>query len=291
MSTVTDLLLPAALAFIMFSLGLALEPADFRRVFVRPRAIAAGLLGQVVLLPLFALAIAIAFRLPPAMAAGLMILSACPGGVSSGLITQLARGETALSITLTAVTSVAAVLTVPVILEFSLTHFASASRPAELPLGKLVRGVFLLTTIPVALGMALRHFRRALALRWQKTAERLSTLLFVLIVVAFFIGQREALAAHLASLGPAVAALNLAALSCGLLLGIIFRLDRRARIAIASECGLQNAALGIFIAAGVLQSPAMALPSVVYALLMNVSAILFVIVMRRLRRKNQCVTG
>lgn len=291
MNTVTELLLPAALAFIMFSLGLTLDPADFRRVFTRPRAFAAGLIGQIVLLPLFALAVATSFRLAPAMAAGLMILAACPGGVSSGLITHLARGETALSISLTAVTSVAAVITIPVIVDLSLGHFTGSGNPAELPVGKLVRGVFFLTTIPVALGMALRHFRRTFALRTQRAAERLSTLLFVLIVIAFFIGQRQALTTHLGSLGPAVAALNLAALSSGFILGAVFRLGARDRIAIACECGLQNAALGIFIAATVLQSPAMALPSVVYALLMNLSAILFVLGLRRLGKDPSCAAG
>lgn len=288
---VADILLPAALAFIMFSLGLTLELADFRRVFSRSRAIVAGLIGQIVLLPLFAYAIAIAFRLEPAMAAGLMILAACPGGVSSGLITHLARGETALSISLTAVTSVAAVASVPIVVDLSLRHFTGSGVSAELPLGKLVRGVFFLTTIPVALGMTVRHFLRPLALRAQRVAERLSTLLFVLIVIAFFIGQRQALTTHLGSLGPAVAVLNLAALSFGLFLGALFRLGARDRIAIASECGLQNAALGIFIAASVLQAPTLALPSVVYALLMNVSAILFVIGLRRLRKEPACASG
>lgn len=281
MSALNELLLPGALAFIMFSLGLTLEMSDFRRVFSRPRAIAAGLLGQVVLLPVIAFAAALAFRLPPELAAGLMILAACPGGVSAGLITQLARGETALSISLTAITSVAAVVTAPAIVGFALGYFTGGSQAAELPLGKLVRGIFFLTTIPVALGMALLHLRRALVLRLVPWAERMATLFFVLIVIAFFIGQRTVLADNLASLGPAVLALNLATLASGFLLGAAFRLGRRERIAIASECGLQNAALGIFIAATALQAPALALPSVVYALLMNVSAILFVLWMRR----------
>ena len=281
MSALNDLLLPGALAFIMISLGLTLELADFRRVFSRPRAIAAGLLGQVVLLPAIAFSAALAFRLPPELAAGLMILAACPGGVSAGLITQLARGETALSISLTAITSVAAVLTAPVIVGFALAYFNGSAQAAELPLAKLIRGIFLLTTVPVALGMVLRHFRRALTLCLAPWAERLATLSFVLIVIAFFIGQRTALADNLASLAPAVLSLNLATLASGFALGAAFRLGRRERIAIASECGLQNAALGIFIAATALQAPAMALPSVVYALLMNVSAILFVVRMRR----------
>ena len=281
MNALNDLLLPGALAFIMLSLGLTLELADFRRVFTRPRAIAAGLLGQVVLLPVIAFATALAFRLPPELAAGLMILAACPGGVSAGLVTQLARGETALSISLTAITSVAAVVTAPVIVGFALGHFTGGGQAAELSLGKLVRGIFLLTTIPVVLGMALRHVRRTLVLRLAPWAERLATLFFVLIVIAFFIGQRSALADNLPSLGPAILALNLATLASGFALGPAFRLGRRERIAIASECGLQNAALGIFIAATALQAPALALPSVVYALLMNVSAILFVVWMRR----------
>ncbi len=284
MNPVVDILLPAALAFIMFALGLTLVVEDFRRVFARPRAIAIGLFGQIVLLPAAAYVVAQIFRLPVEMAVGLMILAACPGGVSSGLITHLARGETALSISLTAVTSVAAVATVPFVVDRALAHFTGVGIAAELSVARLVRGVFLLTTVPVAVGMALRHFRPALTARIGKGAERLATALFVLIVVATFVNQRQALFDHLADIGPAAALLNLLVMGGGFALAAAAGLALRDRIAIAAECGLQNAALGIFVAASVLQAPAMTIPSVVYAFLMNVSAITFIFYLRSHRR-------
>lgn len=277
---VIDTLLPLALAFIMFALGLTLVVADFKRVFTRPRAMLIGVAGQMLVVPLFAFAIALAWRLPPDMAVGLMILAACPGGVSSGLLTHLARGDTALSISLTAVTSIAAVMSVPFVVDLSMRHFMQTAVSVDFPLLKMVRGVFLLTTVPVVLGMSIKAWRPALALRLERPAGRLATGLFILIVLATFFSQRQVLMENLASIGPAAMLLNASVIAAGLGLAFAAGLGRRDRIAVATECGLQNAGLGIFIAASVMQSPAMTVPSVVYALLMNAGAIGFVFLMR-----------
>jgi BASS family bile acid:Na+ symporter len=278
---IVNLLLPLALASIMFVLGLGLVPADFLRVFARPRAMGIGLLAQVVLLPLLAYAVVRGLGVSGEMAAGVMILAACPGGASSGLLTHLARGDTALSISLTAVSSMAAVLTLPLIVDFSLQQFLAQSAGVDIPVGGMVRGVFLLTTVPVALGMSLRHFKPALTARIEAPAGKVATLLFVLIVLATFIGQRTVLFEHLPSVGPAMALLNCLTMAVGFGLAGAMGLDRGGRIAVAMECGLQNAALGIFVAATVLKIPALAIPSVVYALLMNFGAIAVVLLMRR----------
>lgn len=279
---VTDKLLPLALAFIMFSLGLTLVLADFKRVFTRPKAMVVGLLGQMLVVPMFAFAVALAWGLAPEMAVGLMIVAACPGGVSSGLLTHLARGDTALSISLTAVTSVAAVVTVPLVVELAMRQFMQSGVSVDFPLLKMVRGVFLLTSVPVVLGMCLKAWRPALALRLERPTGRLATALFILIVLATFVSQRQVLLANLGSIGPAAMLLNLLVVAAGLALAAAAGLRRRDRIAVATECGLQNAGLGIFIAASVMQSPAMTVPSVVYALLMNFGAIGFVLLMRRI---------
>ena len=277
---IVEVFLPLALAFIMFSLGLTLVVDDFRRVFTRPKAMLVGLVGQMLLVPLFAFVVARAWGLAPEMAVGLMILAACPGGVSSGLLTHLARGDTALSISLTAVTSVAAVLTVPFVVDLSMREFMQTGVSVDFPLLKMVRGVFLLTTVPVLLGMGLKAWRPALALRLEHPTGRLATLLFVLIVLATFVSQRRVLLDNLGSIGPAAMLLNLVIIAAGFAMAAAAGLLRRDRIAVATECGLQNAGLGIFIAASVMQSPAMTVPSVVYALLMNFGAIGFVLLMR-----------
>lgn len=283
---VVELLLPLALAFIMFSLGLTLVVDDFKRVLTRPKAMLIGLVGQMLLVPVFAFAVALAWGLAPEMAVGLMIVAACPGGVSSGLLTHMARGETALSISLTAVTSVASVITVPFIVDLSMQQFMQTGMTIDFPLLKMVRGVFLLTTVPVVLGMSLKAWRPVLALRLERPAGRLANILFVLIVLATFFSQRQVLLDNLGSIGPAAMLLNLLTIAAGFAMALAAGLLQRDRIAIATECGLHNAGLGIFIAASVMQSPAMTVPSVVYALLMNFGAIGFVILMRSIDRNS-----
>lgn len=281
---VLSVLLPLALGCIMLVLGLSLVPADFTRLFMRPWAVSIGLLGQVALMPTLAYGLVTAMGLSGEMAVGAMILAACPGGVSSGLLTLLARGDTALSISLTAISSLIAALTLPLIVGVSMQVFMAQSIAVDIPVGSMVRSVFLLTTVPVVLGMCFRHFKPALTARIEAPAQKVATTLFVLIVIATFVGQREVLLANLPSVGPAMALLNIAAMAVGFSLAAVSGLERPGRIAVAMECGLQNAGLGIFVAATVLQLPALAVPSVVYALLMNFGAIAFVVWMRRTRQ-------
>jgi BASS family bile acid:Na+ symporter len=281
MPDIIGTLLPLALAFIMFAVGVTLVPSDFTRLLREPRAVIAGLIGQLLLLPLFAWGLAVAWALPPEMAVGLVILGACPGGASSALVTHLARGTAALSVTLTAITSVVALASMPIVVQVALRAFLGDASEIEFSIMRLVRGVFVITTVPVAAGMLLRAWRPALVDRLQAALGRVATTLFVLIVIATFVSQREALLANLSSVGPAAASLNVAIMLTGVALGFAFRLDRRDAIAIASECGLQNAALGIFVATSVLGAATLAVPSVVYALLMNVGAFGLIFVARR----------
>lgn len=280
---VVQTLLPLALAFIMFYLGLTLVLADFRRVAQRPRALLVGLAGQMLLVPLAGFAVATLLGLDPVMAVGLMVLAACPGGVSSGLLTHLARGDTALSLSLTAVTSLASMLTLPLILNLSLAHFMGSSLQAQLPLAPMVRSIFLLTTLPVLLGMLLRWKFPHKVARAQPIASKVATALFLLIVLATFWDQRAVLWQHLPTLGPATLLLNALVLGAAYLLATQARLHHTDRVAIVTECGLQNSALGIFVCLQLLASPAMSAPSVVYALLMNAGGIAFVLLMRKRR--------
>lgn len=278
---IVAVLLPLALAFIMLYLGLTLQLADFRLVMRRPRALLAGLVGQMVMVPLLALLVAWATGLDPVMAVGLMVLAACPGGVSSGLLTHLARGDVALSIALTAVTSVAAMVSLPLVVDGAMRLFMASGLRIEMPLAGMVRSIFLLTTVPVLTGMALRAWQPQRVARVEPWAARLATSLFVLIVLATFWDQRQVLLGNLAQIGPAIFLLNLMILGGAWLLSRQLRLARRDAVAVATECGLQNSALGIYVCVQLLQSPAMSVPSVVYALLMNVGAIAFVLLMRR----------
>lgn len=277
---VVTVLLPLALAFIMLYLGLTLQLADFRSVLQRPRALLLGLLGQMLMVPLLALLVAWSTGLDPLMAVGLMVLAACPGGVSSGLLTHLARGDVALSIALTAITSVAAMLSLPLVVDGAMHLFMATGLRIDLPLTSMVRSIFMLTTVPVLTGMALRAWQPQRVARVEPWAARLATSLFVLIVLATFWDQRRVLLDNLAQIGPAIFLLNVLILGGAWLLSRQAGLTRRDGVAVATECGLQNSALGIYVSVQLLQSPAMSVPSVVYALLMNVGAIAFVLLMR-----------
>lgn len=277
MTAIIASLLPAGLAFIMFALGLKLSVADFERVAARPGAIALGLVAQVLLLPLTAFALAVAFRLSPEAAVGLMILAACPGGVSAAMITNLARGDTCLSITLTAFTSLLAFLTVPAVVGLSLQYFLGADGAVTFPVAQGIGGLFLITLVPVAAGLMLKRtswysegFARAM--------ERLATIVFFVIVVSTFVNEWPNITEHFSSIGPAILLLNAVTMTTGALLGIAARLPADGRIALAVECGIQNSALGITVAVSVLQVAEFAVPSVIYAFLMNVTALALIAV-------------
>ena len=273
--------LPIALAFIMLYLGLTLQVADFQRVLARPRALLAGLTGQLLLVPTLAFGIAWSLQLDPVMAVGLMVLAACPGGVSSGLLTHLARGDVALSISLTAITSLVAVLSLPLVVNVAMQFFMASDMGVDFPLADMVRKIFLLTTLPVLTGMALRARQPKRIHTIEPLARRVATALFVVIILGTFWEQRQVLFDHLVSVGPASALLNLLVLTSAWFVSRQFGLMPRDRIAVVTECGLQNSALGIYVCVQVLQTPAMSVPSVVYALLMNGGALAFVLFVRR----------
>lgn len=273
---ITDLLLPLGLAFIMFAMGLALKPADFALVFTRPKAMALGLASQMAVLPVLALAVVGVFDLPTDFAVGLLILAACPGGITSNLLTHLAGGATALAVSLTAITSVAGALSVPLVVNFALMHVGGQGAPVDLPVAKMTLGVFAVATLPLMVAMAINARWPALAARLEKGARHLATALFAFIVVGAFASQWRTMMEHAADVLPPAVVVNAAAMAAAWLLARLGRLDGRERLALILETGLQNGALGIFVAATLLQSPAMMVPSIVYALVMNVTALLVI---------------
>ncbi|MEL7449840.1 MAG: bile acid:sodium symporter family protein [Pseudomonadota bacterium] len=268
-------LLPLGLAFIMLALGLRLGLADFRRVLLQPIAVGLGLLAQTVLLPLTAFAIVALFDLAPETAVGLMILAACPGGVSAAMITNLSRGDTCLSITLTAFTSLLSFITVPLIVGFSLQHFLGESLTGGFPVGQAIGGLVLVTLLPVSAGIFLNQAGWVTP-RVATLVDRVATLVFLLIVVITFVTQWPAITQHFSAVGPAILLLNVLTMTTGVALGAVGRLPTDGRIALAVECGIQNSALGITVAVSMLGVPSLAVPSVIYAFLMNVTALLLI---------------
>ena len=304
-----DVLLPAALAFIMFSVGLALRAEDFRHVFQAPRALLIGLCGQLVLVPLAALAVVFVFDLPPALGIGLMILAACPGGASSGFLTHVARGNAALSLTLTVISSLAALATFPLLVKLVLAWLgegvfgaggsadggadggAGVIQLTELPVGRLIGSVLVVTTLPILAGMALRHRAPGFTARSEPLIGRLATLFFAAIVVATFVSHQHTILANLLSIGPATMVLNFAVLGTAYGLVMLAGADRRDAVAVAMECGLQNAGLAIFVAIVLLGQPELAVAAVVYALTMNFGALGLVFIARWQVARTQLAQG
>ena len=288
MNPVISTLLPAGLAFIMFALGLKLSIADFRRVFTYPVAVGLGLLAQTLLLPLTAFGITALFDLEPQTAVGLMILAACPGGVTAAMITDLSRGDTCLSITLTACTSLLSFITVPIIVGLSLAHFLGAAAPVDYPMGQAIGSLFLITLVPVAAGVLFNHYGWLLPAA-AKIIGRLATAVFLAVVFVTFFTEWPSITAHFKTVGPAILVLNVATMATGALLGFAGRLPTAGRIALAVECGIQNSALGITVAVSLLSVSGLAVPSVIYAFLMNITALALVIV-RQLQVSRTAVT-
>jgi BASS family bile acid:Na+ symporter len=276
-SVLTELFLPFSLAVIMFGMGLSLRVEDFKRILIYPKAVGIGLLNQLVLLPIIAFGIAKAFSLPPELALGLMILAVCPGGATSNLITHLAKGDSALSITLTACSSVITVFTIPFLVNFSIGYFIPGGEAKQLEVVGTVVSVLFITLIPVALGMITLAKAPRLAEKWDQPFRKISIVFFVVIVGAAILKERENLVQYFIEAGPAALALNLSTLALSFAMAKWTGLPFRQGLTIAIESGIQNGTLGITIAATLLVNSVMSIPSAIYSLLMFGTAALVIL--------------
>ncbi|MEM9371023.1 MAG: bile acid:sodium symporter family protein [Pseudomonadota bacterium] len=284
MDLLLDLFLPLSLAIIMFSLGLGLTAGDFARVALMPRAFFAGIAAQMAALPAVAFALLWLFPTTPELSLGVMILAFCPGGVTSNVLVKLGGGNLALSITLTAVASLLSVLTVPLLVDWMAEYFVGAGVLA-LDISGLAIAVFLITTLPVGIGVGLRFALPRLAEAIDQPLAAAAVIFFVLIVLGAIFAGREMLVENFRLLGPFLIGLNIVMLLLGFFLGWILGLGHRDRIAISMEAGVQNAALGItlggLIAEGTGVLPGFTLPSAVYGVTMYLVVAPFIIWARR----------
>ena len=275
-SLLTTVLLPLALALVMLGMGLTLVPADFLRVWRRPRAVTLGLLTQMALLPLLALLIARLVPMAPPIAVGLLVLALCPVGPASVLISYLARGDVALAVTLTALSSALGVLTIPALTHRVLQEFLGADSVLRLPIGPTMLKICLITMVPTGVGMAIRRRAPHTAKAIEPRVGRLAATLLALLILAVLVREGEKLPSFLAQAGPAVILLNGLGIGVAALVAHLGGLPRPQRVALTVVVGLQNAALAIGITAGLLDNPAMAVSPALYGLWMYVSALLLV---------------
>ena len=277
--------LPLALAVIMFSLGLSLTPADFKRVLVLPKGVSIGLVNLLAVSPLLAFGVAELYSLSPELAVGLVLLGASPGGTTANLLTHLARGDVALSVTMTAVSSVAAVVTVPLYLGLSSGHFGAGDVTDDLSMVGVVIRVFLITIVPLSIGMFVRARRPEQVQRIEPRFKRVALAAFVLVVVGAVIAESDKIADNFASVAAAALTLNVLAMTVSYTVARIARLEDSQSTAIAMELGVHNSTLAITVATAV--STELAIPAAVYSVFMYVTAGLFARLMYRRNCANE----
>jgi BASS family bile acid:Na+ symporter len=276
MNFVTDVILPLALAFIMFTLGLGLSISDFSNVFKKPKNFLIGLISQLIFLPIVGLILVIIWPLPIEIAIGVMLIAAAPGGVTSNILTFFARGDVALSVSLTAVMSLLSAVSVPIVLAISIGLIGDSSLPESISLTGIALSMFLIVTLPVLLGMGVRSFLNSLTLKIEKSARFISTLLFVLVLLGAILAERENVVSYFAQTGLVVLALNILMMLIAFYWSGLFGTGISQKKAIAIECGLQNGTLAIFVGTTVFGGGLYIIPAATYSLIMYLTSLLFI---------------
>lgn len=270
-SALTQIILPLVLALIMFGMGLSLTKQDFLELGKAPKPVFIGLVGQLLFLPILAYAVAILFGLNQHMAIGIMILSACPGGTSSNIISHLARANLALSVSLTAVTTLVCVFTTPLIIQFAINQFDN--NPGEsFSLLSTTLGLIFITLLPVVLGIFLRHKYPTQAISSEPFFRRMATGFLIFLIVAITYKERANILESLSQILLPSITLNLIAIATGVILGMTFKLVKRDCVTLGIEVGVQNSGMAILIAVSFLNRPDYAIAAGVYGLAMYLGA-------------------
>ncbi len=270
---IIDILLPLSLVFIMFTLGLGLTINDFKNVIKQPKVFLVGIINQMFLLPLITFIIILLFNLSNELAVGMMILACCPGGVTSNIITKLAKGDTALSISLTAIVSLATVFTLPLVIGTSMIYFMGSNSP-EINILSLGLTMFLITAVPVSIGLYFNRAYHSFSKHFNPTANKISTALFIIIVFGALASEWNTFIENLYLLAPSIISLIILMLLIGYYSSKVFAIDKKKATTIAIESGIQNATVGITIGNIILSNSAgisiLSLPSGVYGILMYI---------------------
>ena len=283
MNIVTDIILPIALAFIMLVLGLGLTAQDFLRVIKQPRDFLIGLFSQVILLPIVAFLIIKIWSIAPELAIGVMIIAAAPGGVTSNLLTSFAKGDVALSISLTAIISLLCVFTIPFIVLTSAELLGKTEATNNVSLFNMTKDMFLIVTVPVILGMLFRKFVPNLSLKLEPIAKKISIVLFILVLLGAIAAERENVLSYFAQAGLITLTLNVLMMIIAFYVAQIFATGIKQKKSITIECGLQNGTLAIFVATSLFDGGVYVIPAAIYSLIMFATSIIFVFIVKNLK--------
>tara|TARA_R110002012_G_scaffold322096_1_gene555368 strand:+ start:57958 stop:58833 length:876 start_codon:yes stop_codon:yes gene_type:complete len=269
---ISKVFLPLSLAIIMLGMGMTLITADFTRILKYPKAILLGLTNQLIFLPLIGFMLAIGFDLNPVMAVGLMILATCPGGPTSNLITLICKGNIALSVTLTAFSSMISILTIPFILYFAIDYFGTGTNVLiKLPLGDTIVQIMGITVIPISIGMLIRTYKPNFAKQMEKPMRIASALLFFVVFIAVIAANFTIIGRGMREVGFVTLLLNLLTMSVGYLTAKLCKLKLKNAISITIESGIQNGTLAFVIATSILNNIEMGIPIGAYAIWMFIT--------------------
>ena len=271
----TKVILPAALFLIMFGIGLSLRLIDFKNVITSPKVVGIGLCAQMVLLPLIAFAVALVFALPPEIAVGLIIIALAPGGATSNMFTYLCKGDVSLSITLTALASVITPFSIPLLADASMHYFMGSNVAFSLPVGETIMKLFVITVIPVVLGMLVLAYGERVAKKIEPLFKWLSILFLLLIIALIVLKNAAHMASFFAQAGLATLVLNIVALLVGYQLAKLTKLSHPQSITIGFEVGIQNGTLALVVAGTLIGNSVMMVPAVTYSLIMFVTGGVF----------------
>ena len=276
MGIITDVVLPLSLAFIMFSLGLALKSSDFTRVIKQPKDFLIGAFSQIIILPLVALIIVILWPLSPELAVGVMLIAAAPGGATSNIITSFAKGDVALSVSLTAIISLLCVITIPIIVLFSLNILMDTSTAKSISIGDIAIKMFLIVTVPVIIGMLFRKFLNSISISFEPLAKKISSVLFVLVLLGAIVAEKDNVVSYFAQAGLVTLILNLLMMFIAFYIGKLFASGISQQKTITVECGLQNGTLAIVVATTLFDGGLYLIPAATYSLIMFFTSLIYV---------------
>jgi BASS family bile acid:Na+ symporter len=270
---ISHVFLPVSLAFIMLGMGMTLVLEDFTLIFKRPKSILVGLTNQLIFLPMVGFSLAIAFDLSPVMAIGLMILASSPGGPASNLITHACKGNIALSVTLTAITSLVSIVTIPFILSYALAYFGSGTDViVKLPVLDTILQIMGITVIPISIGMLIRKFKPDFAIRAKNGMQNASTLIFVLVLIAVLVANSKIIITAMKEVALVTLLLNVITMGLGYFTANLFKVKFKSVISITVETGIQNGALAFVIATTILNNMEMAIPAGAYVIWMYLTS-------------------
>ena len=271
---------PLALALIMLGLGLGLTVKDFKRVLQNPKIFFVGIFSQIVLLPIIAYILILIIKVPTAIALGVMIIAAAPGGVTSNVMTKFARGDVALSISLTAVCSLISIISVPLIVFSSAKLIGVSNISEEITMTGIALKMAGVVTLPVFIGMISRNFTENFISKNIKFIERTTGFLFLIVFAAIWIEERNNILSYLSQAGVIVLTLNIVMMIFAYYLAKVFSSNIEQRRCIAIECGLQNGTLAVFVATQIFNDIIYVIPTAAYALIMYITAFIFMYLLR-----------